>query len=126
MNRRRAEAEGIEVDRLHKPLSSTKAGRIMKHELELPQRKRDDGGARYWLQPARVEQLARRFGVEPLGTSGMSERQSSARTSAENRPPEPINGDSDVSDVNDVSPGVRGAGVETSSTDDPMLADPLG
>lgn len=66
INSQRAEAQGLEVDRLPKGerISSNKAGWILKVVLELP-RERDRTGTSYKLDEARIGQLCQRFGVTP-------------------------------------------------------------
>jgi hypothetical protein len=67
VNRERASADGIEIDRLGKRLmTKEQAGRILREGLELPKGGRDKTGVWYDLEPARMVQLAQRYDI-PLG-----------------------------------------------------------
>ena len=61
INRKRAEADGIEVEKLKFSISSHRVGRILAHELELRREDRDAKGIPYRLDPRRFDQLLRRF-----------------------------------------------------------------
>jgi hypothetical protein len=104
VNLQRAKADGLEVKDLGRErMSSHKAGRILAHDLELPPAPKDARGAKYRLEPSRVAQLCRRFGVDLPETSQSS-------LSPQNGPHDPqVNDVSDVCDDSDVS-GEPGGG----------------
>ena len=117
VNVRRAQADGVDPDKLpvNRKLSPQKVGRILRGELELPpdDPARDNEGARYRLDPARLVQLGRRFGHRPAETpptsrsSPMDKRDESAECGEAH-----ASAPSGESAVNDVCDDSRGAGAE--------------
>ena len=103
VNRRRAEADGIKVEELRKPVTAHRVGRVMLKELELPQLPKDKQGSRYQYHPDRRAELCARYGVPLSETSPTSQRHSSRQTSSKNGLSDSASGGSDVSDVSDVS-----------------------
>jgi hypothetical protein len=66
LNRKRADASGVELSKLRHSVTANKVGWVMRSELELP-RDRDKDGSTYRLAPARIAELAQRFGLPPTG-----------------------------------------------------------
>lgn len=63
VNRGRAAAEGVDVDKLKRPVTRERVGRIIARDLELPRGGRDKRGVYYTPDLVRMGQLAQRFGV---------------------------------------------------------------
>jgi hypothetical protein len=76
INRQRADADRVEVDKLHssRRLSANKTARIMAHDLELPRGGKDRSGAYYILDRSRLKLLCQRFGIPLQETSPSSHR----------------------------------------------------
>ena len=66
INRRRGEAEHIDVERLgRRRVTPHLVGKVVRQELQLPRLERDRAGARYSLDPHRLGELCERFAVSP-------------------------------------------------------------
>lgn len=120
LNQRRAEAEGVDLDRLKHPVSSQKVAKVIRTELRLPKDDppKDKQGARYVLDADRMEDLCQRFGVALPATSSSSPSSSSRQDSLEFGPGDSANAVGDVGDVGDVTGEPPGSGGE-----DDLLAD---
>lgn len=103
VNRRRAVAEGCEVDKLKVAMSAHLAGRILSRTLELPRCPKDRQGARYRLDPVRMEHLKARYADASVETSLSSQRHAPLVTSLETRTGTIENAVCDVGDVCDDS-----------------------
>lgn len=96
INRRKAETEGVSVEKLRDKMTPHFAGKLLSKDLELPRLPKGSKGARYALDKARLGQLASRFGVSLEETSP---------TSPENPVFDSASEGSDVSDDRDVAGG---------------------
>ncbi|MEK6676661.1 MAG: hypothetical protein AABZ47_13540, partial [Planctomycetota bacterium] len=65
INRRRAAASGVSVDKLKHALTPERVSKVLARELELPRLIRDSRGSRFQVNPDRWDQLKRRFGDTP-------------------------------------------------------------
>jgi len=112
VNRLRAKAGGVEVDKLggKQRMSSHAAGKIMRTDLGLHRLLKDSVGARYQIEPGRLRQLCLRFGEDPsklpgghaVATSPTSQRHLSSSSPTENSlidSAKAVDGFSDVGDV---------------------------
>lgn len=107
LNRRRAEAAGVEVGQLGRQrVSSHRVGRILKSELELPRdrQERDSRGSRYRLEPRRMAELSQRLG----GTLAQLSLSSATISSLQKHCSWPGNADFDLDDDNDDCQGRLG------------------
>lgn len=68
LNKNRADADGVEVDKLGKRrLTAELVGRVFRRDLELRRLSRDSIGVRYTLDAVRADELRKRFGVPSNG-----------------------------------------------------------
>lgn len=103
INRNRAAASGVDVDKLgNRGVNPWKVGRLLSGILEFRRDGKDEKGARYRLDEDRRHQLELRFGGVSGETSETSKRQLSSERSAETRPVDSASAVSDVPDVSDV------------------------
>ncbi|MHC4063642.1 MAG: hypothetical protein ACYSUI_03960 [Planctomycetota bacterium] len=116
VNRRRAGGEGIDLDKLAGRRRATphQIGKILRDDLELPRLVKDRDGARYRLDPARMEQLCQRFGVNPPATS---QGHTLPTTSHGNRLFDSASGACDVGDDGGVTQGVADLPDDDSDSD---------
>lgn len=118
VNRRRADAAGVKVEKLPKRQCMTPqwCGKIMRRDLALSPYGRDNRGAWYSLNPVRVDQLRRRFGEGGPQESGVAPGQGHQRHNvtrhpeghAKSGPLDSAKAESDVGDDSDVTGGCSG------------------
>ncbi|MEE9296467.1 MAG: hypothetical protein V3W34_16105 [Phycisphaerae bacterium] len=121
ISRRRAAAERVELEKLpdRRRVTPHKVGKLLRKDLELPPLPKDAAGARYRLDPLRLQQLCQRFGHPVPETSPTSPTSSSPETSAEKPRLWPENGGSDVSDLSDVAAATGDVGGAADGPDAP-------
>ncbi len=104
VNQRRADTEGMDVDKLpgKRRVTPHVVANILRKELELTRLEKDRDGARYRLDTGRLDQLRVRFGHTLPATSQTSHRHTGVQSSQENLPYGVENEDCDVGDVCDV------------------------
>lgn len=83
VNRRRAAAEGVELDKLRKPTTSHRVGKVLRQDLEFTRGTRTPKGIPYRLSPERAAQLQVRFGVPPSTSTLSTQVHSTASASPE-------------------------------------------
>ena len=111
VNQARADADSTEPDKLGKrAVDSRKIGWVLRGDLELPRdsRARDRLGARYCLDAGRVDQLAKRFGGPPPGSSTTSQRHVTQERHTENALFDSAKAECDVDVDGDVLSGMGG------------------
>jgi len=109
INKRWADRDGVEIRDLKKPATGHKVAWIIRTVLELPRVGKDSKGAKYRVDPSRMEQLAKRYGVSLTNVTNVTSSLD-VGSSLENSLFQATNDDNDVRDDSDVHQRRPGTG----------------